>query len=149
VGLNRKPHDPTRERLRRHVAPEEPPRSSDWREQERRAAEALPGGKAQPGSGNGWRKSRKGDGTSALFLESAKTTGAASLSLERAWLEEVTEHALPEKIPVLVVGFDPDASGAREDWAAFRLSDSRIMMRIVAALRGGDLGAARELADLL
>jgi hypothetical protein len=149
VALRRRPADPDGERLKRPDPTAVPPRESDWREQERRGAEALPGGKLQPGSGNGWRKSQKGDATSPLFLESSKTTDAASLSIKRDWLAEVTALALPDKRPVLLFGFDPDASGEREDWAAFRLSDARVLMRAAAALKSGDIAAAFAAAELL
>lgn len=149
MAIRRRPADPDRERLKRPDPSAVPPRESDWREQERRGAEALPGGKLQPGSGNGWRKSKKGDAVSPLFLESSKTTDKGSLSLERGWLQEVAALALPDRRPVLLFGFDPDASGEREDWAAFRLADARALMRAGAALKAGDIAAAFAAVEFL
>lgn len=125
------------------------PRERGWRAQEERATELQPGGRTIPGSGSGEGASRKSDGTGDIFRVSAKTTGKKSLSIKRAWLEEITAQARNAgQAPLLVFGFDSDGSG-RLDWAAFPHHVAQALIACAVAAAAGDIETARAQAELV
>lgn len=126
---------------------------SDFKRQERRLVDALPGGVATPGSGSSHRPSHKSDGVGRFFRGEAKTTeNVATITLERAAFAKIEAEALPSRAPALTFGWDTPRAPhypEREDWIAFRLSDGKRMMRVVDALKRGELDEARAAAEMI
>lgn len=108
-----------------------------------------PGGRRQPGSGNGEGASRKGDSRGDLFLVSAKTTAGAGIRVERGWLTSAAQQARNVRLlPALVFGFDGAGSG-RLDWMAFEMVTAKVMIDVIDAVRRGDSEAAEAAVGLL
>jgi len=113
--------------------------------QEEAAAAALPSGKRTPGSGCGWRPSRKGDASGDLFRASCKTRAkpnAKTIRVKREDLEEIVGQALAMgECPVFVFGWEGF------DWAAFPLRRAELLMKAAAAVMDGDPGEALRLLE--
>lgn len=110
----------------------------DWRKHEKRSAERT-GGKDRPlGIGHQFRekdKSYGGDGTSfgTAFLREVKSTINDSLSVKKAWLEQLDVTAtMRGKKPLLVLGFEGMRPGVDREWAVVPLQFLKELMEKVA-----------------
>jgi hypothetical protein len=124
-----------------------PAKRQSWNDHEARVAEAVPGGQRTRGSGCSPHASRKSDVVSDLWRVEAKSTeDAASLSVKVEWLAKVKAEAdatTPRRLPV----FAFDISG--EAWMAYPEHTAKYMMRIIDAIKRGEVAEARALVGLL
>lgn len=118
-----------------------------WQKQERRLAEAVPGGELVRGSGCSTRASRKSDVTGKWARGEAKTTSKKSIPVTRAHLDKIRSEALMNgQTPVFAFGFDDDDRRPRDDWLAFPLPVAHSLMALADAVLENNIEEARELA---
>ena len=117
---------------------------SGWVSQEEQSLGTHPGAVKTRGSGSGWRPDQKGDSVGSVFRAECKTTGKASMNLQRHWLEKIKSEAMATgHQPMLMFGFD---GTPREDWIAFPAVVAKNLTVMLDAVRAGDVELAAECA---